>query len=74
MEKNETAVQAANTDGSFLGFLGFLKTAGTRALSATKWLWRVDAVKSVALTWAIRLSVPGAPVAIAILDAYLSGS
>ncbi len=35
-------------------------------------IWEVPAVKSFALTWLIRLSVPGAPVLIAVIDALTS--
>lgn len=35
-------------------------------------IWEVPAVKSIALTWLIRLSVPGAPILIAVVDALTS--
>lgn len=37
-------------------------------------VWEVPAVKSIALTWLIRLSVPGAPILIAVVDALTSTS
>lgn len=54
-------------------FISFLKTAGSVAISAAKWAWRVDAVKSVALTWIIRAAPAGAVVA-ALVDSYLGGA
>jgi len=33
--------------------------------------WEVPAVKSAALTWLIRLSVPGAAIVVAVIDAMV---
>ena len=71
MEENETVEKTAKTDRSYGAFVKFL---GTNAWGIAKAAWRVDAVKSVALTWLVRASVPGAPILIAIIDSYMGAS
>ncbi len=71
MEENETAVQAAKTDRT-LG--GFLKFAGKHGWDLAKRAWRLDAVKSAALTWAIRISPIGGAIIVGIIDSYMGGS
>jgi hypothetical protein len=51
-----------------------LKRAGSVALDLAKRAWRLDAVKSMALTWAIRLSPIGGAIVVGIIDSYLGAS
>lgn len=69
--ENETVEKAATNSRSFGAFLKF---AGKHAIDLAKAAWRVDAVKSLALTWAIRASIPGGAILIAVIDSYMGGS
>jgi hypothetical protein len=71
MEENETVEKTANTDRT-LG--GFLKFAGKHGWDFAKRVWRLDAVKSAALTWAIRVSPLGGAIIYGVVDSYLGGS
>jgi hypothetical protein len=71
MEENETAAQAAKT-GRTLG--GFLKCAGRYGWDFAKRVWRLDAVKSATVTWAIRVSPIGGAIVVGIIDSYMGGS
>ncbi|KKI21336.1 hypothetical protein [Sphingomonas sp. Ag1] len=71
MENSETAVQAAKTDRTLRGFIKF---AGKHGWDFAKRVWRLEAVKSMALTWAIRVSPLGGAVVVGIIDSYMGGS
>lgn len=71
MEENETVEKTAKTDRT-LG--GFLKFAGKHGWDFAKRVWRLDAVKSAALTWAIRVSPLGGAIIYGVVDSYLGGS
>lgn len=71
MEDNETAVQAAKNERTVGAFLKF---AGKHGWDFAKRAWRLDAVKSAALTWAIRVSPLGGAIIVGILDSYLGVS
>lgn len=72
MEENETVEKTAKTDRSVGAFLKFV---GKHSWDFAKAAWRIDAVKSVALTWAIRAAgATGGAVIIALVDSYVSGS
>jgi hypothetical protein len=66
--ENKTAEKTAENDRSFEGFI---KAAGSVVWDIAKRAWRVEAVKSAALTWAIRAAIPGAPIIYAIIDSYV---
>lgn len=69
--KNETTIKVAKTDPRLIGWL---RIAGRHAWDLAKRAWRIDAVKSAALTWAIRASIPGAAIIVAIVDSYVGNS
>lgn len=52
-----------------------LRRLGPVVVDLAKRIWRIDAVKSVALTWAIRVSPIGGAIIVKIIDSYVgSGS
>ena len=70
MNDNETTEQVAETNKDKLPAVA---AAGAFAWDLAKRAWRIDAVKSAALTWLIRASVPGAAILVAIIDGYVGG-
>lgn len=52
-------------------FLYKLKPTALAAVRYAKIAWEVPSVKSVALTWLIRLGVPGAAIIIPVVDALV---
>lgn len=71
MEDNETVVKAATTDRSFGAFAKFI---GKHGWDFAKRAWRLDFVKSMALTWALRASPVWGAALVALADTYLGGS
>lgn len=49
-----------------------LKKGLAKAGHYAKVIWEIPAIKSVALTWLVRLGVPGGAILIAVVDALAS--
>ncbi len=71
MEENETVEKTAKTERAHGGFIKFVSKHGW---DFAKRAWRLDAVQSAALTWAIRVSPIGGAIIFGIIDSYMGGS
>lgn len=58
-----------------LGVIPILKKAGSFTWDLAKRAWRIEPVKSVAATWALRaIGATGGAFVVALVDSYMGGS
>ncbi len=69
MEVGNKSVE--KTERNNRSFGGFIKFVGKHGWDFAKRAWRLDAVQSAALTWAIRVSPIGGAIVVGIIDSYM---